>query len=171
MSVTYRLIGEYLPELAGAIVDVVDIGANPIDGSPPYAGLLASSRARVVGFEPAPKAYAELERRKGPHETYFPLAVGDGEEHTLHVCASSGMTSVLEPNDELLGEFHGFSGWAKVVSKERVKTTRLDDIDAITNIDFLKMDIQGFELTVLRNGQKKLAGAVLLQLEVEFLPL
>jgi len=171
VSVTYRTLVDYLPELAHVVVDVVDIGANPIDGHPPYKPLLQRGGARVIGFEPAAEAYAELEKAKGPHETYLPLAVGDGREHTLHLCAASGMTSLLEPNPDLLRHFHGFEVWARVDRTERIRTTRLDDVEAIRNIDFLKIDIQGFELEVFKHGEQKLSDAVVIQTEVEFLPL
>lgn len=95
MSIHYRALSEYVPELAKVVVDVVDIGANPVEGDPPYKPLLAAGRARVVGFEPAPDAFARLEASKGPNETYLNRAVGDGQEHTLHLCAASGMTSLL----------------------------------------------------------------------------
>ena len=62
-------------------VKVVDIGANPIDSEPPYAGMLRAGLAEVVGFEPNPAALAVLESRKGPLERYFPHAVGDGARH------------------------------------------------------------------------------------------
>lgn len=48
-------------------VKVVDIGANPIDGSPPYAALLKAGNADVVGFEPNPEALAKLNEMKGPY--------------------------------------------------------------------------------------------------------
>ena len=45
-------------------IKVVDIGANPIDGSPPYAPLLEAGHTDVVGFEPNPAALAELLRKR-----------------------------------------------------------------------------------------------------------
>ena len=44
---------------------VLDIGANPIDGDPPYKRMLESGLCTVTGFEPQRDALAELERRKG----------------------------------------------------------------------------------------------------------
>jgi len=41
------------------IVDVVDVGANPIDGIAPYQRLLDDGLARVVGFEPNLDALAK----------------------------------------------------------------------------------------------------------------
>jgi FkbM family methyltransferase len=171
MSVHYRFLHEYLPETTGVVVDVVDIGANPIDGDPPYKPLLAQGRARVLGFEPAAEAFAALEQAKGPNERYLRLAAGDGGEHALHVCAAPGMTSLLEPNEEVLRHFHRFDVWGAVAREERVWTVHLDDVEQVANIDMLKIDVQGFELPIMRHGQKRLDDAVVIQTEVEFLPL
>ena len=64
------------------VVDVVDVGANPINGNPPYRPLIEAKTARVTGFEPNPDALAQLARVKGPQETYLPYAVGDSKRHT-----------------------------------------------------------------------------------------
>jgi len=45
---------------------VVDIGANPIDGDPPYHEMLRKGLCTVTGFEPQPDALASLLQRKGP---------------------------------------------------------------------------------------------------------
>lgn len=154
-----------------ATVKVVDVGANPIDGDPPYAGLLRAGHAEVVGFEPNRAALATLERRKGPRETYLPHAVGDGRSHTLRHCQAPGMTSLLEPNPAVLALFHGFAEWGRVVRTEPVDTVRLDDIPQTAGMDLLKLDVQGAELMVLEHAAERLAGAVVVQAEVEFLPM
>ncbi|MEU9145518.1 FkbM family methyltransferase [Streptomyces sp. NPDC048349] len=150
---------------------VVDIGANPIDGDPPYRGMLTAGLCRVTGFEPQPDALAELERRKGPHETYLPDALGDGGTHTLYVAASSGMTSIFRPDKNRLGLFNGFSEWGGVREEVQVATRRLDDVEAVDAFDLLKIDIQGAELMVFQGGRAKLAEAVAVHTEVSFVPL
>lgn len=149
-------------------IKVVDVGANPIDGDPPYRLLLQRGDASVVGFEPAPDALAELNRKKGPHETYLPHAVGDGKTHTLHFCSSPGMTSLFKPNPAVLDLLHGFSEWARVVGTEEVVTRRLDDVPEVAGFDFLKIDVQGAELMVMQNAIAGLKHAVCVQTEVEF---
>ncbi|MCC6467643.1 MAG: FkbM family methyltransferase [Alphaproteobacteria bacterium] len=150
-------------------IKVVDIGANPIDGEPPYAPLLKAGRAEVVGFEPNLQAHAVLQQKKGPRETYLPLAIGDGKRHTLHHCHAPGMTSLLEPNPDVLALFHGFPDWGRVVRTEEVDTVRLDDVPETTGLDLLKIDIQGAELMAFENAPRRLAGALVIQTEVEFL--
>ena len=151
--------------------EVVDIGANPIDGDPPYKPLLNAGLCRVTGFEPQDSALASLMGRKGPNETYLPYAIYDGQEAVLHVCSASGMTSLLEPDPEHLALFSVLEPYGKVISKLPIATRRLDDVSEIGELDFLKMDIQGGELTVIKNGLNKLARAVAIQVEVSFITL
>lgn len=150
-------------------IRIVDIGANPIDGQPPYAPLLNSGRAELVGFEPNLQAHAALQQKKGPREIYLPLAIGDGRRRTLHHCKAPGMTSLLEPNPDVLALFHGFSDWGRVERSEPVDTVRLDDVEETEGLDLLKIDIQGAELMVFENATKRLAGTLVIHTEVEFL--
>ena len=150
---------------------VVDIGASPIDGVPPYKGLLDAGLCHVTGFEPQPEQLAQLNRSKGPHERYLPHVVGDGEEHSLQLCRSVGFTSLLEPDPASLALFEFYQPLGQVLARERVQTHRLDDIDEIESLDFLKIDIQGGELSVFQNGRNKLAQAVFIQTEVSFVTL
>jgi FkbM family methyltransferase len=161
---TFRsLTGENPP------MKIVDIGANPIDGPAPYAALLEGGNAQVIGFEPNRDALAKLYERKGPRETYLPHAVGDGSRHRLHVCQAPGMTSLFKPNPEVLNLFHGFPSWGQVVATEDVATVRLDDVPETAGADYLKLDIQGAELMVLRNAPNRLKDAVVIHCETEFL--
>lgn len=152
-------------------IEVLDIGANPIDGNPPYQPLLDAGVARVTGFEPNPDALARLNNIKGPNETYLGKAVYDGGEHELKVCMSQGMTSLLEPNTEILDYLHGFPQWGAVRERVRVPTVRLDDISEIERLDYLKIDVQGAELEIFRNGVERLRDCLVIQTEVEFLPM
>jgi FkbM family methyltransferase len=150
---------------------VVDIGANPIDGDPPYKDLLQKRGCRVTGFEPQPEALEILNQRKGDLETYLPNVIGDGKPATLRICRAPGMTSLYTPDAKMLKHFYGFSEWGTVVKEISVSTTRLDDLIAEDGLDFLKIDVQGSELTAIENGQRCLARAVAIQAEVSFLPL
>jgi FkbM family methyltransferase len=155
----------------GRCIKVVDIGANPIDGTSPYASLLQAGHANVVGFEPNPEALAKLNTIRGPNELYLPYAVADGERHMLRFCQAPGMNSLLEPNPAVLGLFHGFSDWGRVYATELIDTVRLDDIEATCGVELLKLDIQGAELMALRHGQDRLRKVLVVQTEVEFVPL
>jgi FkbM family methyltransferase len=150
---------------------IVDAGANPIDGDPPYKAMLAAGLCEVTGLEPQAQALARLEKSKGPHERYLPFALGDGSVRTLHVCELEGMTSLLVPDPAHLALFNLFPIWGTVKSQIPVTTRKLDDIAEIAHLDFLKMDIQGAEREVLAHGRAKLKDAVVIQTEVSFVPL
>lgn len=153
------------------LTEVVDIGANPIDGDPPYKAMLEASLCRVTGFEPQKEALAELLSRKGLYEQYLPYAVGDGGTHTLNICKASGMTSLFEPDSSTLGLFDVLAPLGEVIERIKMKTIRLDDVSEIEHLDFLKIDIQGGELDVFKSGKNKLTNAVTIQTEVSFVTL
>jgi FkbM family methyltransferase len=150
---------------------VVDVGANPIDGDPPYKPLLIRRMCTLVGFEPQATAMAALNAKKSDLEVYLPDAIGDGNAAVLRVCQAPGMTSLLMPEPRTLACFPGFSDWGRVVEEIPVATRTLDSIAEIAAMDFLKIDVQGAELAVFRGGRARLAGAVAVQAEVCFVPL
>jgi len=68
------------------------------------------------------------------------------------------MTSLLEQNADLYDYMHGVSDWGKVQKHVSIPTVRMDDVEEIKNIDYLKIDIQGGELEVFRHGLNHLQG-------------
>jgi FkbM family methyltransferase len=150
---------------------VVDIGANPIESTPPYKPMLDSRLCTVVGFEPQPDGWEKLNTQKSDLETYLPYAVGDGAAGMLKVCHAPGMSSLFDPEPRTLICFPGFPIFGKVVKEIPVQTRTLDSIAEITALDHLKIDVQGSELAVFLNGSAKLARATSIQTEVSFLPL
>jgi FkbM family methyltransferase len=143
------------------LTTIVDIGANPIDGDPPYKPMLEAGLCEVIGFEPQPDALARLRNSATENETYLPYAV----------CSAPGMTSLLEPDLNQLAHFNLFPSLGTVLEKRKICTVCLDDIDEISDLDFLKIDVQGSELMVFSNGTKSLNSAVAVQTEVSFVPL
>jgi FkbM family methyltransferase len=154
--------------LPDRLTAVVDIGANPIDGDAPYKSMLEKRLCTVVGFEPQEKALLALNARKSDLESYLPYAVGDGSKGTLKLCHAPGMTSLLTPEPEVLDCFPIFSSFGRIIDEIPIETRTLDGIVEIPALDFLKIDVQGAELSVFRNGSKRLANAVALQTEVSF---
>jgi len=152
------------------VVRVVDVGASPIDGAPIYESLRKSDGADVVGFEPSQEQYKRLLDLDIPRSTFLPDAIGDGTEGELKICRGPGMTSMLEPDQRVLSHFHWFDTYGKVVHREPMPTRRLDDIPETEGMDFLKVDVQGGELGVFDGGRERLAEAVMVHTEVQFVP-
>ncbi|MBH5397826.1 FkbM family methyltransferase [Bradyrhizobium sp. CNPSo 4010] len=151
------------------LTSVIDVGANPIDGEPPYKAMLQRRLCTVVGFEPQEEALVELNARKSDLESYYHYVIGNGHKAKLRLCRLPGMTSLLLPDQNALSHFAKFSEWGSVVSEHPVQTRRLDDIAEIRHLDFLKIDVQGSELAVFGGARQKLKQAVVVETEVSFL--
>ncbi|MDF0516577.1 FkbM family methyltransferase [Bradyrhizobium yuanmingense] len=151
------------------LTSVIDVGANPIDGEPPYRAMLQRRLCTVVGFEPQEEALIELNARKSDLESYYHYVIGNGHKAKLRLCRLPGMTSLLLPDQNALSHFAKFSEWGSVVSEHAVQTRRLDDIGEIRHLDFLKIDVQGSELAVFGGARQKLKQAVVIETEVSFL--
>ncbi|GMA20910.1 FkbM family methyltransferase [Arsenicicoccus piscis] len=150
------------------LTEVVDIGANPLEDEPPYLAMLRDGLCRVTGFEPQQEALERLRSAAGELERYLPYAIGDGGSHTLHVCASSGFSSLYEPDPAQLELLVDFPRLATVVERVTLPTTRLDDVHEIEWMDHLKIDVQGAELMVFCGGRSRLAQTTTIQVEVGF---
>ncbi|MDF1838333.1 MAG: FkbM family methyltransferase [Planctomycetota bacterium] len=149
---------------------LLDIGASPIDGEPPYQALYDGGRAELVGFEPDPHQFQALLDLAMPRAIFLPHALGDGKPGELKICASPGMTSLLEPDPEVLSKFHGFGDWGRVVKREHLETKRLDDIPEASGSDYMKIDVQGGELAVFEGGPNTMNGLSVVHTEVQFVP-
>jgi FkbM family methyltransferase len=156
--------------VAPGAIRIADIGAAFLGEAPPYQPLLDNGLGHVFAFEPDARQVESLRQQLGANGTVIGDAVGDGAQHTLHVC-NHGWSSLLEPDPAALAFFNSFAALGRVESTLPVTTRRLDDIGELPPVDFLKMDVQGAELMVLQNGRQKLAECVAVQLETSFVTL
>ena len=168
MSAPLRLLLDRLP--LARRTRIVDVGANPMVGDPPYAVLLRAGACDVVGFEPQPVAFAALAERKSDREAYFPFAIGDGSRKELKIYRSHGFTSVFEP---YVPGFRVIGGkrWAQIDERIPFDTVALDARPQIGAFDLLKIDIQGGENDVFRGGEASLKQAMAVIVELRFFPL
>lgn len=150
-------------------VSVVDIGASSIDYDRPYDALLAEGMARLVGFEPQTEWFSKLAQNGSQRETYLPYALGDGEGHSLNICRYPGWTSFLKPSGRALEILPAFKPNAEIVETVGMPSKRLDDVAEVEEIDFLKIDVQGAELSIFQNGRRKLQRTLVIQTEVSFM--
>lgn len=149
---------------------MVDIGALWA-GEESYHPLLRLGHTRVVGFEPIAEACEELNLRFGPSNVYLPYAIGNGTLQKFHICNVFNTSSLYEPDHECMGSYHNLPDFCRVEALQDVQTVRLDDVREAQGADFLKLDVQGAELDVLRGAERSLESIVAIQTEVEFVPI
>ena len=151
-------------------IHIVDVGASPIEGTPVYQSVLGQGGYRLTCFEPNPSMFEELIKVLDPKMTCLPYALGNGQDGILNICAAPGMTSLFEPDLKLLEHFHGFGDWGKVINRIPIATHRLDDLKEVQDIDFIKLDVQGSELSIIENAQEQLRKTLVVHVETLFLP-
>ncbi len=159
---------EFFPE--DFQINILDVGAA-LSERPPYQSLVDAGRGKIFGFEPNREACEQLNREYGTAHRFFPFFVGDGRKAIFHETNWALTGSLYEPNTPLLEKFQNLAELVTPIATHQVDTTRLDDIAEITDIDFIKIDIQGSELAVLKCASRALSGALLIQTEVEFVEL
>jgi FkbM family methyltransferase len=151
-------------------IHVVDVGAA-LGEKPIYQPLVDSGAARISGFEPTPAECEKLNAKYGAPHQFFPSFVGNGQRQTFHETRWSLTGSLFEPNQPLNEKFQALAELTELVQTHSIETTRLDDVSGLEDVDFLKIDVQGAELMVFEHAPRVLSEAVLIQTEVEFLPL
>ena len=165
--------GEFLGRKIPTI-QILDVGAMAT-GQERYHLLLESGLAQVTGFEPNPSEYARLKDRGGPYR-YLPYFLGSGRPATFHLTRYPGCSSLFAPDPAVIDKFMTIGcadpgGNFHVQKTETVDTVRLDDIKPELTVDFLKVDTQGYELEIMRHGMSTLANTLVIECEVEFIPL
>jgi FkbM family methyltransferase len=143
------LVSEALFRLVEPGDVVVDVGAN-IGYMSSILGLAAGPRGHLHAFEPSPPVFARLEGnvagfRRHPGFAAVTLhAEGLGEQ--------AGRAELHLPHD--IGSNDGAAQVARAGTAGHVPITirRLDDVLAETRVGVLKLDVEGFEDSVLRGA-------------------
>jgi protein O-GlcNAc transferase len=159
---------------ADVALSYIDIGAR---GGPPQHWLKLARQMTYLCFEPDPTE-AELLRTTFSGNSQFqaivsPCALGAASgTATLHLTHSRPCSSLLKPNAALLDMFaHG--GLFEVEKELPIPIVTLDsELKRLGSVgDFIKADVQGYELEVLRGGTETLSAAIGCELEVSFIEL
>lgn len=131
---------------AGAIV--LDVGANIGAHTVPLAQMVGAEGI-VVAFEPQPVLHkilcANLVLNSVPNVLTYPMALGDREGECL--------IPVLDYSQPF--NFGGV-GMDRVEEGEAVPLGRLDDFE-LERVDFIKLDVEGFESKVLEGAAETIA--------------
>ena len=150
-------------------IEIMDVGAAAINEIPIYENLINKKIGNLNAFEGDDRQIEKLKLKYKDSVKLFSEFLFDGSEQNLHLASpESGMTSLFKPNEKVLNFFNGFNKFGKISEIMKVKTSKLSNIEKLPLIDFAKLDIQGSELTVLKNGSSKLEKCLAIQLEVSF---
>ena len=115
-----------------------------------------TSNLNVIGFEPDQDEYKKLVSRNSKNK-YFNTALSNKrEELTLFITKDPSCSSLFKSNLEYIRIFEPQNWESKItVSKQNIQCERLD---ALINydVDYIKIDTQGFELNILKGAESLL---------------
>lgn len=130
-----------LPLFAGGGT-AIDVGAN----KGVYTYFLSKLCTRIIAYEANPDLVNELHRYKLPGLDVRPYAVSDSAGEAAFYIPVSG-------KGKRHNNIAGLDRPDRDVDEIRVKCIRLDDED-LTDISFIKIDVEGHELNVLRGAEQ-----------------
>jgi FkbM family methyltransferase len=151
---------------------VIDVGANV----GPYARQLRSLgyKGRIVSFEPLPGAFATLARAAARDAAWecFPIALGPIESRAaLNVAGNSVSSSILPMLERHVRAAPASACRGTVDVEVRPLDSFLENFGIPGSRTHLKLDVQGYEMSVLKGAQRTLSAIDLLELEVSLVPL
>ncbi|MDA9713658.1 FkbM family methyltransferase [Alphaproteobacteria bacterium] len=148
-------------------VTLVDIGAAG-EIEPRWKPF--SSKLNYIAFEPDERSRSKIFNNKKKFLDYkiLPYALSQADEQILiNYCEDPQKSSKYEPNYFFLKNFPNNDRF-NIIKKVAFPSTTLDSLE-IKDIDFIKIDIQGSELDVIKGAKKTLKSTFGLEIEVEFL--
>mgnify|MGYP006109627661 CR=1 FL=1 len=153
----------------GGILTLIDIGAAG-EIQPRWKPF--SKKLKYIGFEPDKRSRDTLNNKKNDFLEYiiYPHALADIKKKvSLYLCRNPTGSSLYEPNTNFLANFPNAER-LDVISRDTLSVIPIDSLD-IKDADFIKIDIQGGELSALKGANLQLERILGLELEVEFIDL
>jgi FkbM family methyltransferase len=150
---------------------VIDVGASHGDSAEFYNGLFPN--AHIYSFEPLHDSYKKLEARKTaiPKLTTFNFALGEKQEKVkMNRSEFTPSSSLLKMNDTHKEVFPFTAGEIS----EEIEVRTLDSVAGEINFKenvLLKIDVQGFEESVLKGAMQSLKKVKIIIIELSFVEL
>ena len=136
---------------------IIEIGALQIqDQKEPFYELLDYfPSSKIIGFEIEKEVCEKMNHNSREGIKYYPYALGKAnEKRKLYITKHPMCCSLYKPNEELIKLYNNFEV-AYLKEETDIDTVSLDyflDEHKIGNIDFIKIDVQGAELDVLKGS-------------------
>jgi FkbM family methyltransferase len=147
---------------------IVDVGAR---GGVHSRWSKFTSSYKEILFEPDPDEYDILKLKSRENSVVINSALSESPGTVeLHLCRNPGNSSIYNPNLTVLNKFSDAKRY-DVMEKIGIKVDTLNSQlqkNDIYEVDFMKIDTQGYELSVLKGSGDYLDKIICLELEVEF---
>lgn len=173
----YRLSGEtenVLQTVRGFLPDdPVIIEAGGYDGTDSVKIAKAWPKGQLFSFEPVPQLFSRIRKkiRSFPNITCFQKALSDRTGHAIFYLSQrggcvGGSSSLLPPKEHL--KVDSSVSFPNVIEVETISLDEWAREHGIDRVDFLWLDMQGYELNMLK-ASKLASNATAIYMEVEFI--
>jgi FkbM family methyltransferase len=140
--------------LTNSSMHIFDVGANIGQSLSRYREYFPN--CFITSFEPNPEIFSLLEKNWGEVSgiTLNPIALANSVGHaSFYATRVSEVSSLLEPTDRMmkLSSEHKYD--YKMIDVPTLTLDHYCQVNNINKIDILKLDVQGFELNVLRGAE------------------
>ena len=145
----------------------VDIGAS-IQIIPRWKRIHKDNLNYIL-FEPNKKEIKKLKLNKKYYSKYkiYESALSNKKQNiNLNITKGIYQTSVLKPDMKILNQFRNADRY-QITNKIKIKANRLDSFK-IKDVDFIKIDTQGYNYEILEGSIKTLKDTLGVETEVEF---
>ncbi|OUR98828.1 hypothetical protein A9Q84_05290 [Halobacteriovorax marinus] len=130
-----------------------------------------SNKVQYYGFDADKEACKELnDKNSDSNLTYLPFMLSDKvETKKLYLTKEEGCSSIFKPNKKIIEKFFFSENW-NVEKEILLESTTLKNVYNENKIapDFIKIDTQGAELSILKGAEDLMDNVLGLELEVEF---
>jgi FkbM family methyltransferase len=149
-------------------VVLLDVGAR---GGVGREWEVFGDQLRAYAFEPDDEECRRLAAAAPDNLKYIPRALGRQRgQQTLYQTAHSDSAGLYRPDMGYFGRFLKRDN-SEIVSERTIEVSALDDVlaeFAVPSVDFMKLDIEGAELDVLKGGAGSIGKPSMLGLVSEF---
>lgn len=125
-----------------------------------------------ICFEPDKEEYESLKKKISKNVTIYQNALyKEKSKVTLNLTKSRGCSSLFKPNKVVIKNYPDSAKFEieETVSMDALSLDELYKEKAFSNLDFIKIDVQGAELDVLKGGKSFLSeNSIGIEVEVEF---
>ena len=147
---------------------IVDIGAS---GGIDTRWKNLTSSFKCILFEPDQREYSILKENSGSNLIVLNSALSDSSKKVeFHLCKKQEVSSIFPPNFDFLNKFPDAERF-EVKKNISLNTDTLNNQlikNGIDEVDFIKIDTQGYELPILQGSFDYLDSAIGMEIEVEF---
>jgi FkbM family methyltransferase len=159
----------FAPGHVGKLCYVVDVGANTGQWSTMLLNCITPEKLIII--EPLPDAFAFLQKKFGNNRRVqlHNVAIGERESvETLKITRDTTGASLLRPREEMRAVIG--SNWT-ITSEVQVEMTTLDRLVVdLPEVSLLKIDVQGYEKSVLAGAKQTFAKTKFVLIELNFMP-